>query len=882
MPQTTRSLAAGERIGNYQILGLIGAGGMGVVYKALDLKLERTVALKFLPHDLNVGEKDKERFLREAKAASALDHTNVGVIHGVEETADGQLFIVMAYYEGENLAEKIRRGPLPFGQAVDIAMQMARGLAEAHAHKIVHRDIKPSNVIITSQNVAKIVDFGLARVLATPSMTQSVGTTGTVAYMSPEQTVGKPVDQRTDIWALGIVLAEMIKGHPFPGDNAASVMFAVLNQRPAPMEGVPLELQKVIYRALSKEPSSRYPNCEEMLADLEAARPRLTASSQPVSVDDAAPTQSITAKEFKKYVEQASGSAWTAAAPRRHAWPSWLLAAAILLVVLAGLSLVPSIRQGIASRFFGAEEKHIAVLPFDNTGNDPANAALAEGLMDSLTSRLSNLEVGQQSLWVVPASVVRSRKVDDPSAALRVLGATLVVKGSIQREGQDVHLTVNLINSKTLRQMGSVRLEDRAGDLAGLQDEAVSRLARLMDIHVTADMLRTTGGSVNPAAYESYLKALGYVQRWDKPGNLDLAIQALNGAVQTDPQFALGYAELGEAYRLKYVVDQNSKWADEVSANCQRATQLDDRLPSVYVTLGRLHSWSGKADLALQEFTQALKLNPRDPDALLGMAGAYERMGRTQDAEDTFKRAAALRPDYWDGYNTLGLFYVRRHRYTDAIAQFQRVIELTPDNAMAYNNLATAYIEMGDPKALPHAVDALEKSVQLNPSYPAYANLGSLYISTKEYAKSAATTEKALQFNDKDFRVWANLALAYRWLQNSAKAHEADEKERVLLEDYVKQHPTEAFGQSALGALYAEDNQRDRALTRLDAALALAPKDPRVLADAAEAWEVLGDRQRAIHYAEESLKNGSTLDDLHERFDLQKVLADPKFRPNPK
>lgn len=152
------------------------------------------------------------------------------------------------------------------------------------------------------------------------------------------------------------------------------------------------------------------------------------------------------------------------------------------------------------------------------------------------------------------------------------------------------------------------------------------------------------------------------------------------------------------------------------------------------MTLGRLHSWSGKADLALQEFTQALKLNPRDPDALLGMAGAYERMGRTQDAEDTFKRAAALRPDYWDGYNILGLFYVRQHRYTDAIAQFQHVIELTPDNAMAYNNLATAYIEMGDPKALPHAVDALEKSVQLNPSCPAYANLGSLYISTKESA----------------------------------------------------------------------------------------------------------------------------------------------------
>ncbi|MFY9561463.1 MAG: protein kinase [Terriglobales bacterium] len=881
MPQTTRALAAGERIGNYQILGLIGAGGMGVVYRALDLKLERTVALKFLPHDLNVGEKDKERFLREAKAASALDHTNVGVIHGVEETGDGQLFIVMAYYEAENLAQKIRGRPLPLDQAVDIAIQMARGLAEAHAHKIVHRDIKPSNVIITSQNVAKIVDFGLARVIATPSMTQSVGTTGTLAYMSPEQTLGKPVDQRADIWALGVVLAEMIKGQlPFRGDSAPAVMLAILNQPPAPLGDVPLELQKVIYRALSKEPTSRYPNCEEMLTDLEAARAHVTPSA-PRAPEDEGRAQSITAKEFKKYVEQASGSAWAAAAPGKHGWQRWLLAVAILLVAIAGLSSIPSIRRPIADRLFAGGEKHIAVLPFDNIGNDPANAAIAEGLMDSLTSRLSNLEVGQQSLWVVPASVVRGRKVSEPTAALRELGATLVVKGSIQREGQDVRLTVNLINSKTLRQVGSAALEDRAGDLASLQDEAVSRLARLMNIAVTPEMLRT-GGSVAPAAYESYLKALGYIQRWDKPGNLDLAIQVLNGAVQSEPRFALGYAELGEAYRLKYTADRNPKWSDEVAANCQRATQLDDRLPAVYVTLGRMHSWQGKADLALQEFTQALKLNPRHPDALLGIAGAYERMGRIREAEDTFKRAAALRPDYWDGYNSLGLFYVRQKRLTEAIAEFQHVIELTPDNATAYNNLATAYMEMGNPKVLPQAAEALEKSAQLSPSYPAYANLGSLYISTKQYAKSTAMTEKALQFNDKDFRVWANLALAYQWLEKPDQVRAATERERALLEDYVQQHPSDAFGQSALGVLYAEYNQRDRALTRLDAALALTPKDPRILADAAETWEGLGDRQRALHYAEECLKNGSTLDDLRDRFALQKVLADPKFRPNPK
>jgi len=882
MPQTTRALASGERIGNYQILGLIGAGGMGVVYRALDLKLERTVALKFLPHDLNIGETDKERFLREAKAASALDHTNIGVIHGVEETDDGQLFIVMAHYEGENLAQKIRSGPLPFGEAADITIQMARGLAEAHAHKIVHRDIKPSNVIITGQNLAKIVDFGLARVMATPSMTQSGGMTGTVGYMSPEQTLGKPVDQRTDIWALGVVLAEMIKGqHPFRGDTAVSIMFAILNQPPAPMEDVPLELQKVIYRALSKEPTSRYPNCGEMIADLEAALAHLTASSRSITVDDAAPTQSISAKEFQKYVEQASGSAWAAAAPRRRGWQTWLLLIAILLVVLAGLSFIPSVRRLIADRLFVGEEKHIAVLPFDNIGNDPANATIAAGLMDSLTSRLSNLEVGKQSLWVVPASVVRSRKVDDPTAALRVLGATLAVKGSIQREGQDVHLTVNLINAKTMRQIGSVALEDRTGDMATLQDETVARLSKLMGIVITPEMLKSTGGKVNPAAYESYLKALGYMQRWDKPGNIDSAITALNVAVKTDPQFAVGFAQLADAYRAKYGQDPNPQWIEEAAANASQAAQIENHIPAVYVALARTHSLQAKYDLALQEFQHALQLDPHSADALEGLAGTYERMSRFADAETEFKKATALRPDFWGGYNALGMFYSRRGRNTDAIAEFHHVIELTPDNAPAYLNLAAVYLDMGDAKLFPEAEQALKKSIELSHSYPAYANLGVLYYDEKRFADSATMTEKALAFNDHDYRVWANLTATYEWLKENDKAAVARGRELKLVEDLVKAQPQNAIAQSELAGLYAEQKMRDKAIIRIQSALALAPDDPRVLVNVGSAYEDLGDRRNSLRYVEKALQKGFPLDNVKSFPNLQNLLSDPNFRhPN--
>jgi len=871
---STRALSPGERVANYQIVGLIGAGGMGVVYKALDLKLERTVALKFLPPDLDITEKEKERLLKEARTASSLDHAHIGVIHGIEETPDGRIFIVMAYYEGESLSQRIRRGPIPFREAVDIAIQIAQGLAEAHSRNIIHRDVKPSNVMITSQGVAKIVDFGLARVVSTPSTSQTGGTTGTVGYMSPEQTLGKAVDPRTDIWALGVILAEMVTGqNPFRRETAPSMIVAILNEPPRPLDGVPIELQQIVYRALSKDPAHRYQNCVELLADLTRVRDALPEPA--AAVDPSAPTRSIRPAEFQKYVEHASHSAWLPA-PQPTRTRHWLiLGAAVAVLALAALSFIPSIRERITGSIAAGTQKHIAVLPFDNIGNDPANQPLAEGLMDSLAGKLSNLDVGQQSLWVVPASEVRRLKINDPSAALRELGATLAVKGSIQRGGQDVHLTVNLIDTKNMRQIGSASLEDRAGDLATIQDEAVSRLAKLMHINVTADMLRNTGGAVTPAAYEDYLKALGYMQRYDKPGNLDSAISALSDAVKTDPRFAVGYAQLGEAFRLKNQLDQNPKWVDEALANAQKAAELNDSLPGVYFTLARIHDATGKYDLALQEFQHALQLNPRDPDAMGGIARAYERAGRVEDAEANFKKAAALRQDYWAGYNNLGFFYYRQRRYSDALAQFQRVIELTPDNAQAYSNLGSMEVDLGKTA---EGEAAFKKSIELAPSYAVYANLGSLYYSEKRYADAAAALEKALALNDHDFRVWHNLASAYTWLKNTDKANAASGRELDLLESLVKVQPRDAGAQSDLAILYAGRNLHDKALLRIQAALAMSPEDPVVLVNVAEAYEALGDRRSAVTYVEDALKRGFDLDDVKNIPGLLPVLGDSNFR----
>jgi len=866
-----------QTISHYRITEKLGAGGMGVVYKALDTKLERTVALKFLPTAVAISDADKSNLLREARAASALDHPNIGVIHGLEESGDQQLFIVMQYYDGETLAQVISRGIIPVREALDLAIQIAAGLSAAHAHNVVHRDIKPSNIIITRANVAKIVDFGLARVVISISATQSISATGTLPYMAPEQILGESIDQRCDIWALGILIVQMITGsHPFLRPNTAAMTFAILNQPPAALDIVPAELQPILYRALSKKPENRYPSSEEMLCDLKAARADIL--SRQVSAAEPTLSRAITQRELKEYMQNASTPSWTTGPSKKARW----LGLGSLGLILASLAvfLWPPIREHFAGLAYASNEKHIAVLPFTNSGSDPGYQTVAEGLMDSMTNQLSNLEAAQRSLWVVPASVVRSRKVSDPAAAFRDLGATMVVQGSVVRKGSGVSLTVVLIDARRLRQVGSAEFDDPSGDLASVQNQAVLHLARMMKVNAPA--AGTDGENVVPNAYESYLKALGYLQRYDKPGNADLAITELKSAVAKTPRFAVGYATLGEAYRLKFLMDNDPLSVEQALANCRKALEIDARLPAVHVTLGNLHAKLGKNNLALQEFQKVLDINPRDADALIGMAGVSEHMGDVPGAEASYKRAIALRPDYWDGYRVLAEFYDRQKRVQDSITQYRRIIELTPDNPEAYSDLGVQYMALGDSQSSSAAEAAFQKSLQLAPNYQAYANLGWLYMEQKRYAEAAAATRKALALNDKDWRVWANLQLAYTWLKDDKEMHLARAKVLSILEQYVAVNSEDAAAQSMLGMLYADDKLHEKAAAHANLAHTLAPNDPSILADIAETYDDLGDRKLAIQYAQQSLANGYSLIDLQQRPALQGLLTDPNFRPRAK
>ncbi|NIU09675.1 MAG: protein kinase, partial [Phycisphaerae bacterium] len=352
----------GKTISHYKIIEKLGAGGMGTVYKAQDTKLDRFVALKFLPPHLSQDEENKKRFIHEAKAASALDHPNICTIYEIDETEDGQMFIAMACYEGESLKEKLEKGPLPIDEAMSIAIQIAEGLAKAHSKNILHRDIKPANILVTEDGMVKIVDFGLAKLADRTMITKDGTTLGTVAYMSPEQAQGVNVDHRTDIWALGVVMYEMFTGQtPFKGDYEQAVIYSIMNEEPEPITGIqasaPPQAEQIVSKALTKNADLRYQHVDDLLMDLQRglAKPQATAVRA----------------EPKKMVSR------------------FVTAASVLVAVLILFFVVQRLFFTQSASIAPSERRSIAVMYFDNLSNDSGLDWMQKGIVELLNAGLS-------------------------------------------------------------------------------------------------------------------------------------------------------------------------------------------------------------------------------------------------------------------------------------------------------------------------------------------------------------------------------------------------------------------------------------------------------------------------------------------------------------
>ncbi len=850
----------GTTVSHYSILERLGGGGMGVVYKAEDTKLKRHVALKFLPPQLTADPEAKERFIQEARSASAVDHPNVCTVHEIDETADGQVFICMAYVEGESLRARLARGPLEVEEALNIARQVAEGLAQAHLRGVVHRDIKPANLMLTGDGAVKIVDFGLATLAGQARITRTGQVAGTAAYMSPEQARGAAVDARSDLWSLGVVLYEMLTGKlPFPGDSEHGVLVAIAHDDFPPLEslrpGLPPQLAATVTRCLLKDPADRYRSAGELLADLEKVRRSLSLSSAP-TLTGVPPVSAV-----------------------RRRTVAIAAAAGVAAAAVALFALVPAAREAVrgVGRMWGTRQQHMAVLPFTNVGDDPANRAFCDGLTEILTSQLTQVETLRGAVSVVPQSELRVRGIRAPSDARRIFGTNLALTGSVQRGRNGLRLALNLVDTEKSRQLRSRVIDEPLSNLTAVEDQALVAVMGMLELELRPEA-RTklrAGGTADSEAQDQYVHALGALHNSLGPPDPVLAIAALKRAVALDPSFALAQAALGEAYLVLYRNGKDPRSVDEAVAACRIAARLDRSLPQVQVTLGLIGMATGKYEDAVTSFKRAIELSPTDAEALAELGRAYAKLQRTSEAEAAFKQAIALQPDYWVGYSRLARFYWLQNRRGEAEQEYRKALELTPENNLLLNDLGALYFDLS---RWDQARLMFERSAAAKPSYIAYSNLGTLASRHGDSRDAAAMFEKALALDDHDYVLWGNLGSQYQHIPGQeAKSRQAFSRAIELATANLAVDPRDAQVIVDLASYHAALSDGDKARDYLGRVAADGKKQADIARQIALVYAELGDRGRTLEWVATALNLGSPVGEVQAEPDLKRFGNDPGF-----
>ncbi|HSM36730.1 MAG TPA: protein kinase [Longimicrobiales bacterium] len=649
----------GRRVGPFRLERELGRGGMGVVYLAEDTRLGRLVALKALPPYLGTRPDAKERFRAEARAVSVLDHPNIATLYETGETAEGQLYMAFAYYRGETLEARIARGPVSVAEVVEIAEGVAAGLAAAHESGIVHRDVKPSNVLLAESGGVKLLDFGVAKVVGADVTREGIRL-GTVAYMSPEQATGEPVDHRTDFWSLGVVLYEMLTGNrPFRAEDPLSLRDAILHEEPQPPASlgasVPEALEAIVARLLAKDPGDRYADAGALLAALGAV-PAEDAPALPVRAPARTPSRG-------RSLGRSLRASYTRPATRR-AVAAGLLGVAVVAAGIAGAFWVGG-RASAAGGSLGIER--LAVLPLENLTGDPEQQYFVDGIHDALVAELG--KIGAFGV-ISRTSVMRYRdsEMSVPEIAAE-LGVDAVVEGSVFRQGDSLAVTAQLIAASPERHLWADRYRRGVADVFAITGEVARSIAAEIDIAGPGIESRLGAPrSVDPRAYDAYVRGWVHWERRNREG-FELARSYFRRAIELDSTFAAAYAGLAESYNgaADWLFAEPGESYRRATALLETAARMDSTLPEVYTAMAaieNLHDWDW--DEALELSSRAVEVNPSDVHALRALGAALNRLGRAEEARALLDRANELDTSS-PGIGTAFVSYTRR--------EFDRALE---------------------------------------------------------------------------------------------------------------------------------------------------------------------------------------------------------------
>ncbi len=671
----------GHTVSHYKILEHLGGGGMGVVYKAQDLKLDRPVVLKFLPPQLTWDPEAKERFVHEAKAASALDHQNICVVHDIGETDDGQIFIVMAFYEGETLKKKIERGPLKITEAVDIAIQVAQGLTKAHEHGIIHRDIKPANVMVTLNGVAKIVDFGLAKLTGRTLLTKTGSTLGTAAYMSPEQARTEEVDHRTDIWSLGVLLYEMLTGKkPFESDYEQALVYSILNDNPKPVRvlraEIPEALEQIVCRAIAKKPEDRFQSADDLLSDLSSYRAGSDLSKE-------------TARVSTRRRRTAFGIAGSAT----------IVIAALLWTVFSGRS------ETIDT---------VAVLPFTNVSKDPNLEWMCDGLTNEVIGELCRTP-GYSKVIAFNSVMEFKNKGVTPEEVRNKLGVVAVLVTRLYQHGDEVSVSTELLDAKEQKRLWGNEYTYKSSEIRTLPDKIVSGVTKALNLggRDTAGSTVIQHSTSNPDAYRLFLQAQVSYHKVEEKA-LRRSIALYRSALQLDPNMGSAYAGIASAYCQ--LADQGwTQWeqvSDSARVAAMRALSLDRNLADAHLALGMIRYNDYERAAAEEEVKSAVRINPLYADCIHWYAHVLEVDGRFDDGIRIMKQAVELEPLSAHYQFCLGTLFMNARRYDEALHELRKVLELDSTQSGVDGMLLRCYYLKGQ---YDRAIDEARLLAEKNP-----------------------------------------------------------------------------------------------------------------------------------------------------------------------